>query len=99
MDFTSHVELCDEHRHRHVKQNLIKILYINNSNVFMYCTYMDASSQWRTEGRGLGGSNPLPKFRSFDEAELNSQFRGKYICNNLIRIRVSLICKLSGTPD
>jgi hypothetical protein len=28
---------------------------------------------------GLGISNPLPKFRSFDKAEPNSQFRGKYI--------------------
>jgi hypothetical protein len=55
--------------------------------------------QWRTEG-GLGDSNPpSSKFRSFDKAEPNSQFRGKYIRNNLIRIRVSLICKLSGTPD
>jgi hypothetical protein len=36
---------------------------------------------------------------SFDKAELNSQFREIYICNNLIRIRVSFICKLSGTPD
>jgi hypothetical protein len=36
---------------------------------------------------------------SFDKAEPNSQFHGKYICNNLIRIWVSLICKLSGTPD
>jgi hypothetical protein len=40
-----------------------------------------------------------PKLRSFDKAEPNSQFRGKYIRNNLIRIRGSLICKLSGTPD
>jgi hypothetical protein len=30
---------------------------------------------------------------------LNSQFSGKYIRNNLIRIRVPLIYKLSGTPD
>jgi hypothetical protein len=55
--------------------------------------------QWRTEGvGGLGGSNP-PKFRSFAKAEPNSQFRGIYIRNNLIRIWVSIICKLSGTPD
>jgi hypothetical protein len=46
----------------------------------------------------LEGSNP-PKCRSFDKAEPNSQFHGKYISNNLIRIWVSLICKLSGTPD
>jgi hypothetical protein len=46
------------------------------------------------------GLNPLPpKFRIFDKAEPNSQFRGKHVCNNLIRIQVSLICKLSGTPD
>ena len=45
--------------------------------------------QWRTEGGG--GSNPPPKFRSFDKAEPNSQFRGKHICNNLTRIRLSLI--------
>jgi hypothetical protein len=35
----------------------------------------------------------------FDKVEPNFQFRGNYINNNLIRIRVSFICKLSGTPD
>jgi hypothetical protein len=49
--------------------------------------------------RGIWGFKPTPKFRSFDKAEPNPLFRGKYIRNNLIRIRVSLICKLSGTPD
>jgi hypothetical protein len=53
--------------------------------------------QWRTEGGW--GFQTTPKFRSFDKAEPNSQFRGKYIRDNLIKIRVSLICKLSGTPD
>jgi hypothetical protein len=48
--------------------------------------------------KGVGGGG-VNKFRSFDKAEPNSQFRGKYIRNNLIRIRGSLICKLSGTPD
>jgi hypothetical protein len=51
---------------------------------------------------GLGGFKappPSPKFRNFDEAEPNSQLRGKYIRNNLIRIWVSLNCKLSGTSD
>jgi hypothetical protein len=52
-------------------------------------------NQWRTEG-GLGGSNPPPRN---SEAEPNSEIRGKLIRNNLIRIQVSLICKLSGTPD
>ena len=42
-------------------------------------------------GGGLGCSNPPPKFRSFDKAEPNSQFHGKYIPNNLTRIRLSLI--------
>jgi hypothetical protein len=48
---------------------------------------------------GGGGFNPPPKFRGFNKAEPNSQFRGKYIRNYLTRILVSLICKLSGTPD
>jgi hypothetical protein len=40
----------------------------------------------------FGGFNPpSAKFRSFDEAEPNSQFHGKYIRKNLIRIWVSLI--------
>jgi hypothetical protein len=56
-------------------------------------------NQWRTEG-GIWGVNPPPsKFRSFAKAEPNSQFRGIYIRNNLIRIWGSFICKLSGTPD
>jgi hypothetical protein len=40
-----------------------------------------------------------PKFRGFAQAEPNSQFRGIYIHNNLIRKWVSFIRKLSGTPD
>jgi hypothetical protein len=34
-----------------------------------------------------------------NKAELNSQFRGIYINNNLIRIWVLFICELSETPD
>jgi hypothetical protein len=49
-------------------------------------------------GGGVWGFQTPPKFHTFDKGEPNSQFRGKYIHNNLIRIRVSLICKLSGTP-
>jgi hypothetical protein len=44
------------------------------------------------------GVKPTPKFRSFDKAEPNFKFRGIYFRNNLIRIWVSFICKLSGTP-
>jgi hypothetical protein len=53
--------------------------------------------EWRTEGGGVWRvqTPSPPKFRSFDKAEPNSQFRGKRIHNNLIRIRVSPICKLS----
>jgi hypothetical protein len=76
----------------------------NHLNVTEHSRAFCDFTQWRTEeggGGGLGGSNPPPslKFRSFDKAEPNSQFRGKYIRKNLIRIRGSLICKLSGTPD
>ena len=49
-----------------------------------------AQLQWCTEG-GFGVFKPPPKFRSFDKAEPNSQFHGKYIRNNLTRIRLSLI--------
>jgi hypothetical protein len=42
---------------------------------------------------------PSLKFRSFDEAEPNFQFRRTYIHNNLIRIRVSPIFKYRGIPD
>jgi hypothetical protein len=55
--------------------------------------------QWCTEGGRVPTRPPSPKLRSFDKAEPNSQVRGKYIRNNLIRIRVSIIYQLSGTPD
>jgi hypothetical protein len=48
-----------------------------------------STKHWRTP----------PKFRSFEKAGPNSQFCGIYIYNNLIRIRVSLIYKLSETPN
>jgi hypothetical protein len=36
-------------------------------------------------GGGFGGfTPPPPKFRSFDKAETNSQFRGKYMRNCLV---------------
>jgi hypothetical protein len=41
------------------------------------------TGQWRTEG---GGVQIPPKFRSFAKSEPNSQFRGIYIRNNLLRI-------------
>jgi hypothetical protein len=45
------------------------------------------------------GVSGTPNFQSFDKAESNSKFCGKYIHNNIIGMWVSLICKLSGTPD
>jgi hypothetical protein len=50
-------------------------------------------------GGGVWGGSTPPKFRSFEKAWPNSQFRGISICNNLIRIRVSLLYKLSETPN
>ena len=46
---------------------------------------------YRVGGGVWGVQPPPPKFLSFDKAEPNSQFRGKYIRNNLTRIRLSLI--------
>jgi hypothetical protein len=63
-------------------------------NIHFCCTMQP---QWRTEGGRLKPF-PTPKFQSFDKADPNSQFRGKWMRNNLIRIQVSLICKLSGIP-
>jgi hypothetical protein len=55
------------------------------------------SSSGVPSGGGLRSSNPpLPEIPKLSQIP---KIRGKYIRNNLIRIRVSLICKLSGTPD
>ena len=54
----------------------------------LQCVILILSS---AEGDIWGVEPPPPKFRSFDDAEPNSQFRGKHIRNDLIRIRVSLI--------
>jgi hypothetical protein len=58
-----------------------------------------SNKQWRTVGGFWGSTPPPPKLRSFYKANLNSQFLEKYIRNYVIRTRISLICKLSGTPD
>jgi hypothetical protein len=44
--------------------------------------------------RGGGVQTPPKKFRSFNKAEPNSQSHGKYIRNNLTRIRLSLIFRV-----
>jgi hypothetical protein len=48
-------------------------------------------------GRGFK-TIPL-KFQSFDIAEPNTQFSGKYFHNNPIKIQFPAIFKLSTTPD
>jgi hypothetical protein len=45
------------------------------------------------------GFKSTPKFQSYDKTEPNSHSHGKYIRSNLLRIRGSLIYRLSGTPD
>jgi hypothetical protein len=42
--------------------------------------------QWRTGEGGVCVQTLPAKFRCFDKAEPTSQFHGKYIRNNLIRI-------------
>jgi hypothetical protein len=83
---------------RYIYQKRKKPLFTNSKLHSKYVgitRYQDALNSGIQRGVGV---NPPPKFRSFDKAEPNSQFRGKYIYNNLIRIRGSLILKLSETP-
>jgi hypothetical protein len=66
-------------------ENLSTILYVNRVRDrwnWLKIVFRD-EVQWRTEG-GVGVFNPPPNFRSFDKAEPNSQFRGKYIRNCLV---------------
>ena len=49
--------------------------------------------------RGGGLNTPPPKFRSFDKVQPNSQFRGKYIRNNLTRVRLSWVVSWKALPD
>jgi hypothetical protein len=53
----------------------------------------------RTRGEYRGGGLYIqtpPEFRIFEKAEPNSKVCGRNVPKNLIEIRVSLICKLSG---
>jgi hypothetical protein len=59
----------------------VHVLKFYSCNI--YCNTSSLSArQWRTEGVVWGVQTP-PKFRNFDKAEPNSQFRGKYIINSL----------------
>jgi hypothetical protein len=86
--------LCESIANEHSFFNRKKLLH-----ALIPCTVWD--TQYLT-----GRRSDLPLFvrkciswLNGSSAEPNSQFREKYIRNNLIRIRVSLIFKLSGTPD
>jgi hypothetical protein len=70
---------------------IIQTLY--GEETYQTSTHMVCQVQWRTEGC-LVGSNSRRNYEVLKKTEPNSQFRGKYIPNNLIRIRGTLICKL-----
>jgi hypothetical protein len=78
---------------RHFEVHAASLFMIETRVVFI-------GNSGRAEG-GLGCSKPPPhsEILTFDKAEPNSQFSGKYIRNNLIRILVSLICKFSGNSN
>jgi hypothetical protein len=84
--------------------SVLSILYCfyYNQQMHNYISQQYLFISYKVSGvpKGVWGIQPPPtKFRSFDKAELNSQFRGKNIHNDPKRIRVSLICKLSGALD
>jgi hypothetical protein len=58
-------------------------LYPPGDTLCTYLCFRLSRSQAVAYRGGVGGSTP-PKFRSFDKAEPNSQFLGKYICNCLV---------------
>jgi hypothetical protein len=63
----------------------------------LHWTYIEYSCYQRRNEEGVK-TIPL-KFQCFDKAEPNTQFSGKYIHNNLIKIQFEVIFKLSATPD
>jgi hypothetical protein len=71
---------------------IIKHCIHNNWYILCILCQLAAVAYW-------GGFKLPLKFRSFDKAEPNFQFRGIYIRNSVNGIWVSFICKLSGTPD
>jgi len=63
MDFNSRVGLYDEHCYRYLKQKFIKILYINNSDVFTYRTHTDVKSNETTNQENEFRKNAFPQAR------------------------------------
>jgi hypothetical protein len=91
-----HAVLCMQYGIKHAHIHLASHHKQTNDH---YCAAPQKTNQIPTDNSGVacggGGVQPPPPIPKFWQ----SQFRGKYISNYLIRIRVSLICKLSGTPD
>jgi hypothetical protein len=103
------------HNWQQVFWQKIPTLYTPGSLVALYCGYDSNawilcwqfvvfilklfSVAYREGGLWVFQPPPPSEFFSFDKAEPKSHFHGKYIHNNLIRMWVSLICRLSGTPD
>jgi hypothetical protein len=79
--------------------NIRKELRHSLNDVTSYTYLLPVSGVTRRVVFGGVQHPPPPKFRGFDKAETNFHFRGKYIRNNPIRIRISFICKFSGNPD
>jgi hypothetical protein len=69
---------------RNILEPRFKRFPVHRGNVLRnatYCPRMAVAYLW---GDGGCKTPPPPKFRCFDKAEPNSQFRGKYIRNNLM---------------
>jgi hypothetical protein len=67
-----------------VGQDLLFLLHTFVPYVFPYCLGKTLSFCSGVPRGGYGGFKPSPKFQSFDKAERNSVFRGKYIRNSLV---------------
>jgi hypothetical protein len=66
----------------HYSQMALKLAFCSPCRRYTFTETFRRSVAYR--GEGFGGFKPLPKFRSFDKAEPNSLFRGKYIRNCLV---------------
>jgi type II secretory pathway component PulC len=82
-------------------ERIIVRVYDTCTKMFDVCTlghavHIDVTVAYRREDFGVFKHSP--KFRSFAKAKPNSQFRGIYIRNNLIRIRGSAEPLTRGLP-
>jgi hypothetical protein len=78
-----------------IKQKISEAEQSSGSFLVAYVSSSKSASHYSSGVPGGWGVPPTPppppKLRSFDNAEPNSHFCGKYICNNLTRIWLSLI--------